>query len=1237
MAASVIQWTDQQAQAISARGKDLLVTASAGTGKTAVLSQRSVDILAEPDTNTSILNLLILTFTDSAAEEMRTRIREKLVTAAAQHDPVGRRLERDLLCLPGASISTIHSFCRRIISEHFHDLGLDPSFRLIDTDEQRLLKTEVLQQVLDWAWQQDALQPGLKALLRQRDVSVVQGFPCKILALSAYLDGVVSRAQWYERARARAESGLSPAGEWAQAQQALVLDKLQELAARLRDVHRFYDEICTAAQTAPLANAHLLDTLEQIQTQAAAGHWTACVTAAHAFVKKNVTKPKGVDDAQAVHIQAQIRQIVTEFMALRDWAVLTPDYFDRLAQTVCVQTRTLVDLTQEFDRLYREAKQRSNCLDFADLEHYALQVLTEPDVQTGELRPSRTAQALRQQYHHVFVDEYQDVNPVQEAIIRAVQRGDNLFVVGDIKQSIYAFRGAQPGIFQQRLQSTTDAARAGPALRIDLNSNFRSDQGILDFVNQLFRPLMTQASAGMAYDESAWLRPLQSRAVDKALVELHILDEQETIAASESDASARSSDQLNAVTSRERQAAAVAQRILRLIGQDGEYPALQIKDKATGQLRDIEYRDIAILLRSPAQRLDDYVRVLRGAGIPVSATQAAGYFDATEIRDCLNVLKVLDNPQRDIEMAAVLRGPFFNLTDTDLLRIKLAPSRAGSQGFYDRVVCYSQNGARSELAHGLKQVLAQLAQWRQKARESSLPELIWTLIRAQGLLSTVLALPGAQVRRANLLKLHDRGIQFEGFASNQGAVSLHRFVAFIEQLQKAGVDWSSAEPPGSDENAVHLMSVHKSKGLEYPVVFLAELNARFSLKDTSDAVLVDQDGALGLQVIEQGTDARLDSLSHQVIAQAKARSSLAEELRILYVAVTRAKTRLILTGCARQEECLGWVQARAHQDVVPLWLMQGSRNPLQWILMALAPQRSVQRALGLNENPDPQDLLGTTLYGQDDLRRLSDYVNQLGQTETALGAVRTDAMGKQQVLRLQATLQWRYPHHALTVLPAKRTVSQLVHPDPLAPSMVFGDSSTGPVLSLSEDVTSEDRRDASVIGTATHLVLACVQWERPVTASVLAGVIRDLKEQQLIDAATAKQINSEAILDFARSSLGQLARDADKTYREWPFTLNLPVQELSSYGLDVTPGHVLDSSEHIIVQGIADLLLVNAQGLHLIDFKTDRITPEQVPQRADLYRDQLRLYSVAAQIILQRPVSGKWLYFLQPGLAHQVD
>jgi ATP-dependent helicase/nuclease subunit A len=1234
MGVDTLQWTEQQAQAIQARGRDLLVTASAGTGKTAVLSQRCVDILQQAETPTSILNLLILTFTDSAAEEMRTRIREKLVTAAA-HDPAARRLQRELLWLPGASISTIHAFCKQIITEHFHTLGLDPSFRLMDTDEQRLLKTETLRQVLDWAWQQEALAQGLKALLRQRDVSVVQGFPCKILTLSDFLDGVVSRRQWYERARARAESGLSQTGEWAQAQQALVVEKVRELETRLQAIFQFYEEHCTEAQPPALPNAHLMDTLQQIQTEAAAGHWPECVAAVHAFSKKNVTKPKAVDEAQASFIQTQLKQITTEFLNLRDWAVLTPDYVERMAQAVCLQTLTLVELTEEFDRLYRAAKQRSNCLDFADLEHYALKVLTEPDAKTGALRPSRSAQTLQQQYHHVFVDEYQDVNPVQEAIIRAVQRGDNLFVVGDVKQSIYAFRGAQPGIFQARLEPATPLPAEGKALRIDLNTNFRSEQGILDFVNQLFRPLITRASGGMAYDESAWLRPLQSRAVDEPLVELHILDEQETITTQAPDESMRQADRLNAVTSRQRQAALVAQRILHLLGRNTQRPALQIKDKMTGQFRDLAFRDIAILMRSPARRVDDYVGILRTAGIPVNTTQSAGYFDATEIRDCLNVLKVLDNPQRDIEMAAVLRGPFFNRTDTDLLRIKLASTQDGPQSFYDRVVNYSQNGVHRDLVDGLKHVLQRLAHWRQKARESSLSDLIWTLIRTEGLLSMVMALPGAQVRRANLLKLHDRAIQFEGFASNQGAVSLHRFVTFIEQLQQAGVDWSSAEPPGSDENAVHLMSVHKSKGLEYPVVFLVELNTRFSRQDTNDAVLMAEDGALGLQLLEQDTDARLDSLAHQVIAQTKARSSLAEELRILYVAVTRAKTRLVLTGCASQDECRDCVQARGPQETVPLWILQSRRNVLQWILTALAGQRSVQNALGLDAHADSPDLLETTLYGQDELRGLSDYVNQLGQAGEASAPARSVSVGAQIVRQLKETLDWHYAHQALTMLPGKRTVSQLVHPDPLAPNMDAMDMHSTAVQRL--DQSPAERRDASVIGTATHLVLARCKWEGTVTASMIDALIQDLLDQQAMDAVTAQRIDRAAILAFGRSSLGQLARDAHKILREWPFTLNLPVQELAGYGLDLSPGDISDPDEYIVVQGIADLLIMNPEGLHLIDYKTDRVTPKQLPQRVKLYENQLRLYGGAAQAILQQRVAGKWLYFLHPGLEARIE
>jgi len=1226
MSQPAVTWTPAQKTAITQRGRDLLVTASAGTGKTAVLSQRCLDILCEPNTQTSVLNMLILTFTDAAAQEMRTRIREQLMEVLTQDRRLAH-LQKELLLLPAARISTIHAFCKHVITEHFHTLGLDPGFRLIDTDEQRLLKTEALEQTLDWAWDQPDLQAGLQVLFYRRALSATRGFALKIIELSQDLDNVLCRDQWYANAFALAQSSSTGCGPTAQTQQAWVGEQFMTLRQKFDGVVQDYQEACTAARPKPLSNSHLMATLEACITAHQGENWDEVATAYHAFEKKNVLKSKDVDPDVAVRLQARIKAVVTAFAALGDLAVLQSGYFERLEPRNSVQTETLLTLTQTFDRFYTEAKQRINCLDFSDLEHYALKLLVEIEPDTGKTAPTPTALSLRKQFHHVFVDEYQDVNPVQEAIIEALHEGQNLFVVGDIKQSIYAFRGARPGIFQARLSQVKNAQCQG-VQRVDLNTNFRSFQGVLDATNRICQALMTQETCDMDYDEAAQLSPLNPVAVPDVCVECHVLDEHQA-----PDLESHEGPVRHDLSSRDRQAAMIAQRIQRMVGHDTGQAEFQVFDKTLGCTRDVAYRDMAILFRSPAKRVDDYLKVLRLAGIPVSSSQTAGYFEATEIRDCINVLQVLDNPLRDIELAAVLRGPFFNVPDNDLVRIALASPKKQekrAKGFYDRVIHYTQQGDDAVLAERLKAIMACLAQWRHMAGEGSLANLIWTLIRQTGLLSAVQALPGAAVRKANLLKLHDRAIQFEGFVSSRGAVSLRRFVAFVEQLQKAGVDWSSAEPHDTDDNAVRITSVHKSKGLEYPVVFLAELNTPYSHKDTTDPVLMDASLGLGLQVIEPKTEVRLDSLAHQVIAEAKARQAVAEELRVLYVAVTRARERLVLCACLKHDQCAEIIQSRNSFEPVALHDLRTHNHALAWVLMALADDPALQDALDLHEARADQSHVAVTLYDQTALSQLSHLVGQWGQAGRALQRKEAGGMVPDQVDLISKTLQWQYVHQALCALPAKRTVSQLVHSDPLGVKNTFDPVRTHHTLKLN----THDKRTASAVGTATHLVLAHLDLHKPVTGPAIEAVICQLIDQGVLDKECADLIKTNAIAAFFKTELGVMAqKNAERVLREWPFTLGLSLDDLSTYGFDTPKA---ESDEHVIVQGIADLIIRTDQGLHLLDFKTDRVTEEQLPKRTAGYAQQLALYAQAAQVILKKPVIGKWLYFLNLNQAVEV-
>ncbi len=1222
-----INWTEQQAEAIAARDRNVLVTASAGTGKTAVLSGRCVSLVADATRCPDVLSMLVLTFTEAAAEQMRSRIARQLRDAIARaYDP---RLNRQLVLLQGADISTIHAFCKRLITENFHALGLDPAFRVIDADEAMLLKAEVLDETIAWAWEQPNLVPALQGLLRRRDLREGGGFLAGVIALHEFLEGVTSRDRWYDLADHLTQTVDPLAGALGAAQQEIVAERLDTILAQLQHALRLYEREQPGGKWGAALQVDVMTPISACRERLEAGDWSGC---AKRILNTEIPKSRPLTKfpKELGEIIKDLRTKARDsFRKLHDLAIINPDYMDAVGQVTGVQSHALIELVRRFERLYTQRKRTLNGLDFSDLEHQALQLLTV-EADDGRRTPSETALALRRRYRHIFVDEYQDINPVQQAILDALGSGDNVFVVGDVKQSIYAWRGAEPTIFLERLRRSGPADVATLGLRVDLNRNFRSAGRLLEFVNKIFGRIMTASLANIDYDEAARLRPgaadTETDAPPGPLVELLILDEKD----GGSDHGDRASDDLEGVRLRQRQAALIARRIRAMVGAEPGQSATQIFDKDAGALRDVRYGDIVVLMRSLAQKANDYVEVLRLAGIPVSCDATAGYFETTEISDVLGLLKVLDNPQRDIELAAVLRSPFFGFDESELALIRLSGrEQAGPANFHACVVRYAEKGTDSELTAKVCRTLATLETWRRLARRGHLADLLWRIYRETHYLAFVCALPNGQARKANLLKLHDRAVQFEGFASSGAVPSLTRFVTFVEKLQEAGQDWTPAEPAAAAGDAVRIISVHKSKGLEFPVVFLAELDSRFNMRDTQDDLVADVEHTLGLRVVDAHSNSKLRSLAHQVIGEKKRAVTLAEEMRVLYVALTRAKDRLILTAAQKQTDCAKVLRQGLllADPTVPDWLLKTSNNCLEWLLYGLADQRPLHEAFvtGLAEPAGDEGLFGLTVLRGDDLNELSRYVKTLRDSKKQRaggsgGSSRPDAAGKRLLAQVKERLDWRYPFEAAVHEPAKQSVTALTHQDDEFARLDTSRALERRPLTLATDKNQTAPAPGRVIGTAVHLVISSLDLTQPITAGAIAGTRDALVAQGAMTATVAEAIDIDAILSFFTGDLGVMVLDEKHAvWREWPFTMGMPVQQADVSDEDI-----------VVVQGIIDLLVRTPEGLVIVDFKSDRVTGAQIAERAESYRGQLDLYAQAAGGILKRPVLQKWLYFLLP-------
>lgn len=1233
-----VDWTEQQRQAIDARGGNVLVTASAGTGKTAVLSGRCVSIVSDEVLRPDVLNMLVLTFTEAAAEQMHARIAQQL--REAYHRTRNTHLLQQLIQLQGANISTIHSFCKRLITEHFHTLSLDPAFRVIDADETMLLKGETLNETIEWAWQQEHLVDGLHTLLDRRDLRGSGGFLNGVIRLSDFLEGVISPDVWCDQARRLAEQAEPLTSDLGRKQQQWIGGQLRIILTQLKLAKTLYEDEVSDGDWGVKLEERLIEPVAACLQCLDATDWSGCAERVRGFARPRLSSPKGLPDGPAKVLGELQKTAVAAFTKLNDLAVLNPDYLDVVGRSASLQTHVLVDLVQRFNHLYAERKRSLNGLDFADLERYALRLLTH-DGPTGEgLQPSETGLALRGRYEYIFVDEYQDINPVQQAILDAVSSGDNVFVVGDVKQSIYAWRGAEPTIFLERLApATTDPSDPSPGFRVDLNYNFRSAKGILDFVNQIFGRIMTRDIANIDYDQAARLQPapdVDTTPADRPIVEMHILDEKGVRRTMREDDNSDESEELAVVQGRQRQAALIARRIREIVGAETGRAEFQVQDKDSGALRDVAYRDIVILMRSLAKKANDYVEILRLAGVPVSCDATAGYFEATEVCDMLSLLKVLDNPQRDIELAAVLRSPLFNFTDTELAKIRLyGQSKVKRASFHACTTWYREGGPDKELRAKLHSTFARLDEWRRFARRGHLATLLWRIYRQSGYLAFVSALPNGQARKANLLRLHDRAVQFEGFASNSGIASLTRFVDFLERLQEAGQDWAPAQPGSAAGNAVRILSVHKSKGLEFPVVFLAELESEFNRRDMHADIVADADDAVGLQVIDGRRNTKLRSLAHEVIGEKKLAVALAEEMRVLYVATTRARDRLILTAAPKRTDCAKVLAngVLAAGETVPAWLLKPCRNALEWVLYGLADQRSLHKAFdtGLVERVTGDGLFDFHLHEGDALRELSQYVVTLRTSRGKAAFFEREgsadpSQGRQLLAQVRDNLNRDYPFSHAVHLAAKSSVTKLTHDDDVfAPRDHSEALDRQPAAVVASGPVKSDPRLARAVGTAAHLVISTLDLKKPVSRKVIEMTRDRLVREGAFPDGVAEVIDVDGILSFFESELGEVVCQArNEVWQEWPFTYGLPAREAD----DAAARASGTADEIIVVQGVIDLLVRTPEGLLVIDFKTDRVGGDEIARRVDVYRGQLELYAKAAAAICREKVLEKWLYFL---------
>jgi ATP-dependent helicase/nuclease subunit A len=1249
------KWTSAQEEAISAPAGNLLVSAAAGAGKTAVLVERVIRRVLDPKDPVDIDRLLLVTFTEAAAAEMRQRIGAALGAALASA-PGNNHLERQLALLGRASISTLHSFCLRVVRRYFYQLELDPAFRVMDEAEADLLAHEVLDSLWEERYEAEVETNGPFIQLLDCYGNARSDDDLKELVLTIHN---FSRSQpWPEEWLRKTAASFHDADAADEATlpwvRPLLAVSLQELGSALLLLAR-------AAELAglPAGPAQYLSNIQQEQEAVAAavrtaryGSWDDLRASLEIAFEPlpRVHKTDDVDPElkeQVQDLRDRAKKIVRQ---LREGVYGRPlaDLVADLTSMAPIVT-ALCDLVLEFSRRFQAAKRARARVDFSDLEHYALSLLRDNDLPGGVLKPSPLAQELAQEYAEVLVDEYQDINPVQDAILTLVSGQDGpsprLFLVGDVKQSIYRFRLAEPRLFLQKYRDYPSAP-GGRQRRLSLKHNFRSRSEVITAVNFIFRQILTREVGDLDYDAEAELVPGAAYAEPPAgarlaggPVELHLVErsakENQGRAAlveaheQQEEEAAHEPVDLGAV---EKEALLIGRRIREMVqgAPTRPGPEFMVWDKAAGSYRPVTYRDIVVLLRTMQGRANTMLEVLRQLEIPAYAELGSGYFTAPEVGTMLSLLKIIDNPRQDIPLAAVLRSPLVGLSPEELAQVRLAAPGADFHGAVWAASSREDFTGRKKL----QLFLAQLQEWRTAARRGTLADLIWRIYRETGYLSYVGALPAGAQRQANLRALYDRARQFESF----GRPGLFRFLRFLERFQAEEGDLGTARALGENENVVRIMSIHKSKGLEFPVVFVADLGKKFNLDDLKGDILLHRDLGLGPVVVNTGLGIKYPSLAHHAIKAASRQEILAEELRILYVALTRARERLILVGSASEltKQRQRWTQAACAEGWrLPTGTLASASSYLDWLCPALVrhAQGTPLREGNLWVRPDPAVAADPAsfqifLYGPEDMVPLKQAVCQTG-AECNQGEIASQ-VEPELLAEVKRRLSWRYPNQTASKLAAKLSVSELKRrallgraqeeeEEPGKGWQPLGWTRQPRFAQAEEGLAGAER------GSAVHLVLEHLDLRRELSASGIAIQVQELVEREFLTPEQAASVDSFALAEFFASPLGRrLTLDPGAVRRELPFSLCLPARQVY-LNQDLTPS---EAEELVLLQGIIDCLVALPDGWLLLDFKTDQIGPAGLTERLPGYLRQVEIYAQAVCQLTQRPVVEAYLYFL---------
>lgn len=1186
-----MEWTTEQQKVIDLRNRNILVSAAAGSGKTAVLVERIISRLTKDADPIDVDELLIVTFTEAAASEMKERVLLAIEKKLSE-EPDNVHLQRQEALIHNALITTIHSFCLSVIREHFHVIDLDPVFRIGEEGELKLLKKDVMDELLEEEYEKK--NPEFLRFVERyatgRDDKKMEEL---ILQLYEFSRSYPNPTQWLENCV-----------------DAYEVESIEELShslagqLALENIRRFGKDAIALLEKAillceePDGPYMYLDTLKEeregwiyfLETEEFPQLYARKKYAEGGKLKANRDKAVSKELAETVkEIRKQTKSLLAEIT--KNYLYQSPEELVADMTIGKETTAELVRLVEEFAEMFAEKKRSRNLIDFGDMEQLALQILTEE--REGELCPSAVAREYQDRFQEIMIDEYQDSNLIQEAILTSVSkagRGEyNIFMVGDVKQSIYSFRLSRPELFMEKYE--TYDLQDSKKQRIDLHKNFRSRPEVLESANYVFRQIMMKELGGITYDENAalYFGAEYYKEAKGNETEILIVDTDLKMGSEEGAEE----------TARELEARAIASRIKRLMQEQ------LVTDKRTGELRHVQYRDIVILTRSLKGWTDVFTKVLNREGIPTYTGSSEGYFETLEIETILNYLRVLDNPEQDIPLTAVLMSPIVGMTGEELARIR---SFQKEQSFSRCVKIYLQNGPEGTIKEKLKRCFEQMDYFREMIPYTAIHELLWNILEKTGYYGIASVMPGGEQRSANIDMLLEKAKSFES-TSYKG---LFHFVRYIEQLKKYDIDYGEAETMDEQADTVRLMSIHKSKGLEFPIVFVAGMSKRFNKTDSTREVLVHSKLGIGVDCIDLTHRTKTASFLKRVIQREVQLENMGEELRVLYVAMTRAKEKLILIGSmdniekkvSNYESLRDWKGEQLSFSTI-----SGASHYFDWVLPCYLRYPGDQ-SCGYVKILSLEDLVPEEIREEQEAAYTKEMLLDWD-TEKVFQAEFRDTLEKQ--------FSYQYPYRAEENMKLKFTVSELKKRPTIREEneeVLYKEEEVIPLLP--KKLQEQDIVTGAARGSAYHKVLELLDYSREYDRESFVQEMKKFRRNRKISEEIYESVRACDILHFLQTNIAKRMHHAalkERLHKEQPFVLGVDASEI--YPENTT-------EETLLIQGIIDVWFEEEGEIVVLDYKTDHV--RKADELKEKYKSQLDYYGDALERLTGKHVKEKIIY-----------